>query len=55
VFADAEGAVPPPAVPVAPALAKEKSGGASSTPVSAPADRKLPAAAKTGGGAGKKK
>ena len=58
VFGDAQGAVPPPPLPqVAPALAKEKSGGASSTPVSVPADRKAPAAAKTGGaaGAGKKK
>jgi hypothetical protein len=57
VFGDAQGAVPPPPPPqVAPALAKEKSGGASSTPVSVPADRKATAAAKTGGaGAGKKK
>ena len=55
VFGDAKGVVPPPPPPpVAPALAKERSGGASGAPVSAPADRKAPAA-KTGGCAGKKR
>jgi len=49
VFGDAQGNVPPPAAPAV--AAKEKAGGASMT-LSAPADRKAPAAAK--GGAKKK-
>ena len=55
VFGDAQGAVPPPPAPAAPAVAKEKAGGATSTPVTSAADRKATAAVKTTGSASKKK
>jgi hypothetical protein len=54
VFADAQGAVPPPAPPATPAVAKEKSGGAAASPLTPAGDRKATAAAKAGGASKKK-